>query len=57
MKKFSFGVQPCRQKDAAATGSGFKEMNTEALADGTEGGKTGQKKREKSGICRRRRRE
>lgn len=39
MKRFSFGVRPCRQKEAAATGSGFKEMNTEAPADGPEGGK------------------
>lgn len=39
MKRFSFGVRPCRQKDTAATGSGFKEMNTEAPADGPEGGK------------------
>lgn len=38
MRKFPFGVRPCRQKDATATG-GLKERNTAAPADGPEGGK------------------
>lgn len=38
MKRFSFGVRPCRQEEAAATG-GLKERNAVAPADGPEGGK------------------
>ena len=38
MKRFSFGVRPCRQEEAAATG-GLKERNAVALAEGAEGGK------------------
>lgn len=39
MKRFSFGVRPCRQKDDAATG-GLKERNTAVLSEkGADGGK------------------
>lgn len=39
MKRFSFGVRPCGQKDAAATG-GLKERNTAVLSEkGADGGK------------------
>ena len=39
MKRFSFGVRPCGQKDDAATG-GLKERNTAVLSEkGADGGK------------------
>ena len=39
MRKFPFGVRPCGQKDAAATG-GLKERNTAVLSEkGADGGK------------------
>lgn len=50
MKRFSFGVRPCRQKDTAATGSGFKERNAVALTEGAEGGKKPYRAKEKGDV-------
>ena len=44
MRKFPFGVRPCGQKDAAATG-GLKERNTAVLSEkGADGGEKGEKR-------------